>query len=295
MRKVAFLGLATLGLSVGVGVFAACGSDNVPLYANTDGGPGADGTSTAEASPGGPPTQTGRIVDLSAQGTGVPMAAITLGSVSLMADAKGNYSAQYPANTPVSMTVSAANYYKLIEGEWFITGDVSRANTRLLSDDTAKSLLGALGLSGPAYDPTLGVVSVWVIPQAPCTTDANAVIDIMPKVASTHVTYFGATGLPDGTVGSTVAGQNPHAAIYNVPINTQLTFTITHPTCGLKAFPATDDSGFTYTGKIHVEAGSTNVVSFFRLFMGAPNPAPDAGADTDAGSDAGDLDAGDAE
>jgi hypothetical protein len=293
MRKLAFFGLSCLVL--GAGAFIACDADNVPLHAAsaTDGGGEGSTTGMTDSStPSGLAKQTGRVVDFGAQGMGVPMATFDFGgtspAVSGTADAKGNYTTFYPLNTPVEMHVTAADYYHLIEGEWLLKADADRGPTRLPSNTSAKTLLSALSLAGPV-NAGEGILSVWAIVKAPCTDETGAQFDVTPKNADTHMVYLQG-GIPNTLLGAAVKGENPHVVFYNLPPG-QVTITVKHPTCGQLPYPQDDDAGFTYTGKIRV-SGDANTLSFYRVFLGAPQPVMEAGSDAD--TDAGDTDASDA-
>jgi hypothetical protein len=288
MRKLAYFVVSVVALGAGIG--ASC-DDTVPLRAAPDdGGTGSETATATEAGGIDPPgmvQQKGRIVDFGQQGTGVASATITLGpTVTLTSDAKGNYTTFIPLNTPVVMNVTAPNYYRLIEGEWLLKADADRGTTRLLSNDSATTLLSALSLAGP-LDKTLGIISLWAIPKTGCPSEEGVVFDVQPQTAKTHRVYLKG-GIPDTTLNAGVAGENPHVAFYNLPVG-PITVTATHPTCGQLPYPQDDAMGFTYTGNVTV-SGDGTTVSFFRVFLGSPIPVTDAGTDsggsTDAGSDA---------
>ena len=280
MNKAAYFTLSTL--AIGAALFTACDEDTVPLRPLPDDGGGAlDGTATGEAGGGHPgkAQQTGRVVDLGAQGTGVGGATINIGGQTITADAKGNYSVLYPLNTPVSMVVTAPKYFKLLEAEWLLKQDASRGPTRLPSVDSASSLLAALSLAGPV-DKSLGVISVWAIPMPGCASEGGATFTVSPTTASTLGVYLKST-LPDVNLSSAVAGENPHIVFYNLPLG-KVTVTVNHPTCSQLPYPQTDTDGFTYTGNVTVEALSANTLSFLRVFLG---PHVDVDAGTDASFD----------
>jgi hypothetical protein len=280
-KATAYFALSTLAVSAAL--FTACDEDTVPLRDAPDAA-GAE-ASTPKDSGGssghpGKAQQTGRIVDLGSQGTGVGGATITIGGQTITADAKGNYSVLYDLNTPVSMVVTAPSYFKLLEAEWLLKADASRGPTRLPSVDSATSLLAALSLAGPV-DKALGVISVWAIPMKGCASEEGATFDISPKGANTIAVFLKGT-LPNTALQGAVAGENPHVVIYNVPIG-PVTVTVKHPTCSQLPYPQTDTDGFTYTGKATVEPEMNNTLSFLRVFLG---PHVDVDAGTDAGTDA---------
>ena len=283
-KAAAYVALSSLALSAAL--FAACDDDTVPLRDAPDGG-GSDAASGADANvASGEVQQTGKIVILQQEGTGVGGATINIGGKTITADAKGNYSVTYPINTPVDMVVTAPNYYKLLEGQWLLKASASRGPTRLPSVDTVSALLSALALAGPV-DTTLGIVSVWVIPLAGCPSEGGATFDVSPKTDKTKF-VFTKNEFPDTTLTSAVAGENPHAVIYNIPIGQPVTITVNHPTCSQLPYPQTDSDGFTYTGKVNI-AADNQTLGFFRLFLG---PHVDVDAGTDAGVDSGPTDAG---
>ncbi len=269
---------AISALAGSAALFMACDEDTVPLRALSDeGGSGGEG-GTVDSGPAHPgqAQQSGRIVILGQEGTGVPGATINIGGKTVTSDAKGNYSVLYPLDTPVDMVITAPNYYKLLEGQWLLKQDRSRGSTRLPSVDTAKTLLRALSLTGIDVNVALGVISVWAIPLAGCPSEGGVTFDISPRDASTNLVYLKAQ-FPDTSLTSGGKGENPHVVIYNVPIGKDLTIIAKHPTCSQLPFPQDDVDGFTYTGKVNLEADN-QTLSFFRVFMG-PHVDVDAGPD----------------
>jgi hypothetical protein len=261
-------------------VAVACSSSSSGGNATNTDADGGNKADTSSVVPGGGVVQSGRIVDLSAQGTGVGGASIQIGGQTITADAKGNYTVTLPVNTPVSMVVTAPNYYKLLEGEWQLSASASRGSTRLPSVDTATGLLAALSLAG-TLDTSKGVLSVVAIPQTGCASEVGATFDVSPKDASTRGVYLKGA-LPDTSLNSAVAGESPHIVFFNVPVGQPVTVTVTSPTCSQLAFPQNDADGFTYTGKVNMEADN-QTLSFFRVFLG-PHMNTDAGTSADAGT-----------
>jgi hypothetical protein len=265
--------------------FVACDDDTVPLRALPDEAGAVDSGNTMSGHPG-KAQQTGRIVDLGNQGMGVPGATIQIGGQTLTADAKGNYTVLYPLNTPVDMVVKAPNYYTLLEGQWLLKQDESRGPTRLPSADTAKALLTALSppLTPVAVNTSLGVISLWAIKKTGCDDEGGVTFDISPRDASTNIVYLKMT-FPDVTLSAGVSGENPHAVIYNVPVDKPITVIAKHPKCSQLPYPQDDSDGFTYTGKVNV-APDNQTLAFYRVFLG-PHVDEDAGTGTDSGTDAG--------
>lgn len=286
-KAAAYLAIPALTIAA---VFVACDDDTVPLRPLDDGGTTEGGNVDASGGHPGQAQQTGRIVDLGSQGTGVAGATIQIAGKTLTADAKGNYTVLYPLNTPVDMVVTAPSYYKLLEGQWLLKADANRGNTRLPSVDTAKTLLQALSLTGTDVDTTLGVISVWAIRKTGCDDEGGVTFDISPRDPKTNLVYLRKT-FPDTTLSSGLKDENPHVIIYNVPIGKDITITTKHPKCSQLPYPQDDTDGFTYTGKVNVEADN-QTLAFYRVFLG-PHVDMDAGTDSGNGTDAG-ADAADA-
>jgi hypothetical protein len=260
-----------------LGAAVACSSstnngDSTPVTPGAEGGGGTtDGPSSesaAEASFSGP-TQTGRIIDAVGK-TGVAAAVVTIAGQTVTTGDDGTYFLGITKNVPSSMTVTAADHFKLDEQEWIVKTDLfMRGDTSLLSNATAMFLSSLL----PVRDPAKGLLAVRIYPLAPCTSEQGSTLSIEPAGTS-KLTYFKG-GFPDKTATSTTKDQSFSGIFVDLDPGAQIKVTVNSPDCEQLPFPL-DYDGVTLTGQQTTEAG--DVVSYIRVFIG-PKKIPDAGTD----------------
>jgi hypothetical protein len=238
-------------------------------------GPGAEAGGTdaqAEAAPDAPftgPTQKGRIIDAVGK-SGVAGAVVTVGGKSVTANEDGTYAIGITKDVPTSMTVAAADHFKLDEQERIVKSDLfDRMDTSLLSTATAGLLASFL----PMRDPAKGLLAVRVYPLPPCVSEAGSTLALDPP-GTAQVTYFSG-GLPSKTAKVTSKDESFSGVFTNVDPGVALKVVVDSPICEQLAFPV-DYGGVTLTGVQQAEVG--DVVSYIRVFLG-PKKVADAGTD----------------
>lgn len=250
-----------LGLSAFV-LFAACGGDETTTTVS----PGTDGGATTDAGTESGPVvvgsnevkQTGRTVYASDTSAGV-QSTVTIAGKSVSTDGDGNYEIAVPKDTPYSMTVTAPDFYKLIEQEWSVKQDLAQGSTSMLPVALANILAGSLN-----RDMTKGLLVVSVRPQAPCTSEGETTLTIEPA-GTAKVAYVDGT-TPDPNLTSVKAGSSFSAFFYDVEPNVNVKVIATSPTCNQTPFPI-DVDGKTLTGNHRTEPGET--LSFMRVYLGS--------------------------
>ncbi len=246
---------------------AACGDDEVTATT-----PATDAGSATETGPvvvgSNEVKQTGKIVRAQATSEVVEGATVTIATKSVTTSATGNYEIAVPKGTPVQMTVTAPDFFKLIEQEYILQNDLDRGETQLLKTGTANLLAGVLN---PPRDATKGLLVVSVRVQPPCASEEGTTLTIDPPGAS--LSYVGASGLPDSTQSAVKQGTAFSAIFYNVEPGVNVRVTANSPSCEQVAFPI-DADGVTLTGNQKTEAGEA--LSFLRVYLG-PAKSVDAG------------------
>jgi hypothetical protein len=260
--------------AIAMGTITACGDDDNTPIGTRDGG-----SETPEAAPvvpgAGEVKQTGKIVRANETAVLVSGATVTIADKSATTNATGDYEIAVPKGKPVFMTVTAPDYYKLLEQEYVVNADAfERGPTQLLSVELANFLTSFL----PNRKAEKGVLVVKINAQAPCTTEEGATVALEPQGES-QLRYFNGQ-LPSSSATSAHGGDSFNAAFYNVEIGVPLKVTVTHPTCAQVAFPVTVGS-VTFTGSQKTEAG--DALSYMRLYIGASATPSDAGADAPDG------------
>jgi hypothetical protein len=247
-----------LGLSA-LAVFAACSDDS-----STSSTPAPDAGTTDAAADTGPVVvgsneakQTGRTVYATDTSAGV-QSTVTVAGKSVTTDGNGSYEIAVPKDTPYSMTVTATDFYKLIEQEWIVKQDLNQGDTSMLPTAIANLLAGSLD-----RDTTKGLLVVSVRPQPPCTSEGGTTLTIDPPGAA-KVAYVDGT-TPDSSLTSVKAGSKFSAFFYNVEPNVTVNVIATSPTCNQVPFPI-DVDGKTLTGNQKTEPGE--VLSFLRVYLG---------------------------
>ena len=266
------LALALLSVSAVCASIAACGDDDTTGSNPPGDDAGADApldvavsvTNENEAK------QTGKIIKAQTENEGVPGATVTVAGNSVTTNAAGDYEIIVPRNAPYQMTVSAPDYYKLLEQEMILKQEtLARGTTTLLPTATANLLAGLL----TGRKPEKGLVVVKVNPQPPCTTEEGSTLTIDPP-GEAKITYFNGS-LPQTSLTAVKAGSTFSAAFYNVEVGVPLKITVTSPECAQAPFPI-DLGDVTYTGALTAEAGEA--LAYMRVYIKDPI-APDAGGD----------------
>jgi hypothetical protein len=249
----------------------ACGDDDAAGSnpSGTDGGAGAqpDGAVVANETEA---KQTGKIIRAQTENDGVPGATVTAGGKSVTTNATGDYEIIVPRNTPYQMTVSAPEYFKLLEQEMILKKEsLARGNTTLLPTATANLLAGLL--TGRKAEK--GLVVVKVNPLPPCASEEGSTLTIDPP-GEAKLTYFNGS-LPQTSLTAVKAGSTFSAAFYNVEVGVPLKINVTSPECAQAAFPI-EVGDVTYTGALSAEPGEA--LAYIRVYTKDP-VAPDAGTD----------------
>lgn len=250
-------GVLTIALAA-----AACGDDdNAPLTSSADGG-------AKEAGSGGPGTvgddevkQTGKIVRARATELAVEGATVTVAGKSVTTNASGDYELAVPKGTPTQMTVTAPDFYKLVEQEWIVSKDFPRGETQLLPVGLANLLAGLLA---PPRDATKGLLVVTVRPLPPCDSEEGTTLTIDPPGAK--LVYI-AGGLPSSVLDSVKKNEGFSAIFYDIEPGVTVHVTASSPRCGQAPFPVEID-GVTLTGNQKTEAG--DALSYMRVFLSMP-------------------------
>jgi len=246
-----------LGSFVAIGLLSitACGSHKTKGGDPTTETPDVNGEKPA-AEPG-QVLQTGRIVDFDSK-KALKGATVTAGATSVTTDDTGAYVLAVEKGKPFTMEVTMEGYAKLTEQETALDADFDRGDTRFIASGTAKFLM--LALDG--YDPSLGILSVQLLPGGNCASEEGAKITVSPPGAAKVKYVYG--GIPSAKTSAVTAGQFPSAVLYNVDPGVQLSVEVTSETCKLAAFPVEKD-GVRYTGGIVASPGEAT--SFARVFL----------------------------
>jgi hypothetical protein len=238
---------------------AACSDDS-----STSSTPAPDGGNADAGTETGPVVvasnevkQTGRTVYASDPSAGV-QSTVSAAGKSVNADANGAYEIAVPKDTPYTMTVTAPDFYKLIEQEWIVKQDLNQGDTSMLPTALANILAGSLD-----RDTTKGLLVVSVRVQAPCTSEEGTTLTIEPPGAAKVAYVDGQT--PDTSLTSVKKGSRFSAFFYNVEPNVNVKVIATSPTCNQVPFPI-DIDGKTLTGNQKTEPGE--VLSFMRVYLG---------------------------
>ncbi len=248
----------------------ACGDDDDATVNDPSQDGGSDGQQDVAVASENEAKQTGKIIKAQTENEGVAGATVTAGNTSVTTNAAGDYEMIVPRNTPYRMTVSAPDYFKLLEQEVIVkTASLARGNTNLLPTATANLLAGLL----PDRKAEKGLVVVKVNPLPPCTSEEGSVVTIDPP-GEAKVTYFEGS-FPKTSLTAAKAGATFSAAIYNVEVGVPLKVTVTSPDCAEVAFPV-DVGDVTYTATLSAEPGEA--LSYMRVFI-RDTAEPDAGGD----------------
>lgn len=260
---------STLAIGAAVACSSSSGSDApAPTGPGNEAGNSDAPRGTADAT-FTEPTQTGRIIDAVGK-SGVAGATVTIGGKTVTTADDGSYAIGITKGAPTSMSVAAADHFKLNEQEWIVKTDLfERKDTSLLSNSSATLLASLL----PARDPAKGLLAVKVYPLPPCVSEQGSTLALRPA-GTAKLTYFKG-GLPDKT-SKVVSKDEAFSGIFtDVDPGVPLEVVVTSPICEQQAFPV-DYGGVTLTGAQKAEVG--DVVSYVRIFLG-PAKIADSGTD----------------
>lgn len=177
-------GLVAVVPSLCVALASACGDDDSSATPSTDAG------LEAEASPVVPTAtearQTGRIIRAQTTDVFVEGATVAIAGKTAVTNAGGEYEIAVPRNVPYQMSVSAPDFFKLLDQEWIVKKDVlPRGDTQLLPTSLADFLAGLL----PERDPNKGLLVVKINPMPPCASEEGATLALDPP-GQAKLAYF---------------------------------------------------------------------------------------------------------
>lgn len=246
-------------LLIGLFVFAAgCSSKSNSGAPAEDAGTGDDAGTADTGASTQRVTDKGSVMDFDNK---KPLAGVTVseGDVSTTTDANGEWTLTPLANTPVTLVFKKDKYTTLQYPEVLISGDTQRETVSALKVDT----LNFVGNSLANWDSTKGIVFVGLKLLPSCTDQSGATASVSAP-AGTTTNYVNASGVPQGSLTSVQAGQDPGVAVYNVEPNASVKIQISHPTCTMVDFPYTDGT-LTYTG--NVTATGAQADTYARYFL----------------------------
>jgi hypothetical protein len=274
--------IGSLGLMTG----CSSSSSNPTADGGTSDGPGADAPQSD--SPSGTPNIHGvleNLLNMPAPAKNITTSALGQTTTD---DANGNWGLTLPLNQPFSQLFTSPGYATLTEQEAILLGDYNRGAT-LLPDNGTVTMLASF-LTTPAYDSTLGVLSVAAVPnKTTCMSEDGGMITVSPA-GNSKVVYV-RSGIPSSTATTIAKGSFPSAIAYNLPTGVNLTVTFSYPAagdggagdggtggCTQMAWPvpgadATSglptDMNLKYTGNVQTIGGPTGqgATSFIRLFL----------------------------
>jgi hypothetical protein len=225
---------------------------------------------------GGGPTVTehGIVYDygtLLYMGTLVPVGSLTVtdGSQTTTTAADGTWSLQLPLGSTLAPVVTGTS--KGDPYSYLILPTATAAGTDLdwgniITPDVSTFMLERVTLGSTDTD---AIVHIVAITTGACTSLAGGTLTVTSPPGA-KVNYFNTQGFPVATQTSMVdppVPQRPVADIYDVAPGTQLTFTVTHPTCHLSSYPVTSNGG-TFNGQVTTktaEPGDNN--SALNIFL----------------------------
>jgi len=225
----------------------------------SDGGAGEDtgGGGDDDAASGARVTDQGKVEDFDTK-RGLAGVTVTEGDVSTTTDKDGVWTLKPLANTAVTLTFAAKDHTTLTYPEVLISGDTQRETVSALSTAT----LQFVGSTLAGWNKDLGVLFIGLKTLSSCADQSGATITVDAPAGST--TYYIKNGIPNSSLTSVQANEDPSIAVYNVQPNTPIQITLSHPTCKVTDFPYTDGT-LTYTGKITTTGA--NADTYARLFL----------------------------
>ena len=246
-------------------VLAGCSSSS---------GTGGGGGQTGDDSSGPAVNEHGVVYDygtLLSTGTLATVGGLTVtdGSHTTTTAADGTWSLQLPLGSTLAPVVTGTS--KGDPYSYLILPTATAAGTDLdwgniITPDVSTFMLERLTLGSSDTDAIIHIVA---ITTGACTSLAGGTLTVTSPPGA-KVNYFDTQGYPAAAQTSMVdppVPQRPVADIYNVAAGTQLTFTVTHPTCHLSAYPVTSNGG-TFNGQVTTktaEPGDNN--SALNIFL----------------------------
>jgi hypothetical protein len=249
--------LSTTALSLAALALVACSGGHSGTTGTGD--PGAGGGPDLHNTDPAFVVQRGIILDFD---SAKPVAGATViaGDQTATTDATGAYALKVHKSQPFLMNVTAPSYVKLVEQETVLDADYDRGKTTIVPEELATLLHNTL----QGYDPSLGVLSVAIIPTGACASEGHTKISVTGDDSAKSKVRYMIAKMPSNTAEDVQPGEFPSAVIYNLPVGVPITVTLDSKSCKQAAFPFAHD-GMTYDATITVEAG--DVTSFQRLFL----------------------------
>ena len=209
---------------------------------------GADGSSATGAS--GSIVETGVMVDYE---TLTPVAGLTVtdNGVSATTDSNGAFSLTVPPSvTLLGPTVTGPQYSMLLFPFHTPTGGPVDYGTNVIPD----SMTYALEQTVLQNDQTKALVQLVVQVTGACKSAVGGTVQVLSP-AGTSASYFSTSNIPQASLTSFQAVQTPRpvAVVYDIPVGSELTLAVTHPTCTLVPFPVAT-SGKLETGQVTTKA-----------------------------------------
>lgn len=239
----------------------ACGSGSGTADAGAEAGGGDAGPMVK---------MSGTVISYAAMAP-LPMATVSVyGGPSAVTDAMGVFSLVVPKGTPLSFSVTADNYTKLIEEETTLSGDVKRDET-LVDRNTQGSLSAFL----PGLDKAKAALVVGLTKKTTCASSEGAIVDLDPPQPNAVRRYFQG-GLPSAM--RTYAADDQRVMFYNLEPGAKVRPALSWAPqddagagpakpCKMVAYPATDpdQAALVYTGNVTLESGEA--FSYERLLL----------------------------
>jgi len=230
------------------------------LVACSSGSSGAGGAQGGDDSTGPTVTEHGIVYDYgtllyTGDLTTVEGLTVTDGDQTTTTDANGNWSLTLPLGATLAPAVTGTS--KGDPYSYLIFPTATAAGTDLdwgniIIPDVSTFQLERVTLGSTDSD---AVVHIVAITSGACTTLAGATLTVTSPPGA-KVNYFDLQGYPSAMQASMIdppVPQRPVADIYNAAPGTQLTFTVTHPTCHLAPYPVTNNGG-TFDGQVTTKA-----------------------------------------
>jgi hypothetical protein len=209
---------------------------------------------------GGEITEMGTLVDYE---TLAPVIGLTVtdNGVSATTDSQGAWSLTVPSNVttiqPVVTGSSAGTAYSKLYFPVLSPVGVVNTGTNVIPDSPTYALEQQI----LANDTTKALVQIVAVAAPTCASVVGGTLQVVSP-AGAEFRYFSTANVPATTVSSfqDVKAPRPVAVVYNIPVGSQVTVAVTHPTCTLAPFPAVA-AGETVTGQattIATEPGDVN-------------------------------------
>jgi hypothetical protein len=252
--------LASMACSSSSSGDAGKGSGSSSGTVNDAGGPDAAPDAAGSDWDGGEITEMGTLVDYE---TLAPVVGLTVtdNGVSATTDSQGAWSLTVPSNVtaiqPVVTGTSAGSAYSKLYFPVLSPVGVVNTGTNVIPDSSTLALEQQI----LANDTTKALVQIVAVAAPSCASAVGGTLEVVSP-AGAPFRYFSTANVPATTVSSfqDVKAPRPVAVVYNIPVGSQVTVAVTHPTCTLAPFPAVA-GGETVTGQattIATEPGDVN-------------------------------------